>query len=156
VVNDFARVFLGVEGVNPESTRDSWSNRSLPMDAAVMLRNAPAGMFWANQNHNETFYPLKRLILQWDVPQSDVNARSRAVLQRYAHAVFEPGNLELIRALGWSTDHFVPVPAGGPVPVDEADAELAELNALWQSGASDSEQQLFFAALRQALSGTKR
>jgi hypothetical protein len=156
VVNDFASVFLGVEGVNPESTRDSWSNRSLPMDAAVMLRNAPAGMFWANQNHNETFYPLKRLILQWDLPQSDVVARARSVLLRYAHAVFEPGNQELIRALGWETDHFVPTPAGGPARVDEAEAELGELNSLWRSGASDAEHQLFFAALRQALSGAKR
>ena len=63
---------------------------------------------------------------------------------------------ELIRALGWNTDHFVPAPAGSPVGVDEADAELSELNALWQTGASDSEQQLFFAALRQALPESKR
>jgi hypothetical protein len=154
VVNDFARVFLGIEGMNAETTRDSWSNRSLPMDAAVMLRNAPTGMFWENQNHNATFYPLKRLILQWDLPASDVVPRARSVLQRYANAAFEPGNKELIRELGWNTDHFVPPVGESSDRVDEAEVDLGELNSLWRSGASDAEQHLFFAALRQALAGS--
>jgi hypothetical protein len=62
----------------------------------------------------------------------------------------------LIRALGWNTDHFVSAPAGSPARVDEADADLSELNSLWRSHASYAEHQLFFAALRQALAGSKR
>jgi hypothetical protein len=148
VVSDFARVLLRLEGLPPAVT-ERWSNRTLPLDAAILLRTAPPKMFWSNIHDNKTFYRLKAMILGWNVPESEAVARSREVLQRYAQATFEPDNQELIRELGWQTDSFIP-------PIERAeDASgdgLAALNDLWRSRASPEERQLFFNALQQALS----
>jgi hypothetical protein len=151
VVSDFARVFLRLEGL-PAAVTGRWSNRTLPLDAAIMLRKAPPKMFWSNIHDNKTFYPLKAMILGWNVPESETVARSREVLQRYAQATFEPDNQQLIRELGWHTDSFIP-----PIEPaeDVSDDGLAELNDLWRSGASSAELQLFFKALQYAL-GTRR
>jgi hypothetical protein len=118
---------------------------------AIVLRDAPPGMFWSNMHDNKVFYPLKKLILQWDLPEAEIVARSRQVLQRYAHATFESDNQRLVRELGWNTEYFVP-PAE---PSEEAaDTGLAELNVLWKSAASDAERQALLRALRQLLSAT--
>jgi hypothetical protein len=144
VVHDFARVFLDLTDL-PADERGPWSNRSLPLDAAILLRNAPAGMFWANQNDNKVFYPLKELISEWPAAPSTIEAASRYVLQRYAHATFEPGNQQLIRELGWKTDEFVP-------PVAETgEPGLEELDTLWASTMPEPEQQAVFAALQAML-----
>ena len=151
VVSDFARVFLGLRDLPPASTPERWSNRSIPLEMAIVLRDAPPGMFWSNMHDNKVFYPLKKLILQWDLPQTEVVARSRQVLQRYAHATFESDNQRLVRELGWNTEYFVP-PAEDSE--EAADAGLAELNVLWKSVASDAERQALFRALQQLLSTT--
>jgi hypothetical protein len=158
VVNDFANTFLGLVDLPAEETRERWSNRSLPLEAAMLLRHAPPGLFWANQNDNKKFYPLKRIILEWDLPPSEVLARSREVLQRYAHATFEPGNRRLMQELGWNADHFVPPVAGDAAATDApgsddsaAEAGLRELNSLWETGASETERRMMFAALERLL-----
>ncbi len=148
VVSDFARVFLRLEDLPPTVTQ-RWSNRTLPLEAAILLRNAPRNMFWSDIHDNKTFYPLKAMILEWKLPESEAVPRSREILQRYAYATFETDNQQLIRELGWDTTSFIP-------PIDTAedasDDGLAELNDLWRSAASRAEQLLFFDALRQALS----
>jgi len=151
VVSDFARVFLGLGDLPPASTPERWSNRSIPLEMAIVLRDAPPGMFWSNMHDNKVFYPLKKLILQWKIPQTEAVARSRQVLQRYAHATFESDNQRLVRELGWNTEYFVP-PAEDSE--EAANAGLAELNVLWKSAASDAERQVLFCALRQLLSAT--
>jgi hypothetical protein len=149
VVSDFGQVFLGLRDVPLGVTPPAWSNRSLPLEAAVLLRDAPTGLFWSSIHDNRRFYPLKELILQWELPSTEIATRSRELLHRYAYATFEPGNQQLIRELGWNAECFVP-------PVDGAgsgtDAELAELNVLWRSTAGDVERQIFFSALQQSLS----
>jgi hypothetical protein len=152
VVSDFAGVFLGLDDLAPTVTRERWSNRSIPLEMAVMLREAPRGMFWSNMHDNKTFYPLKRLVLQWKLPRTATAARSREVLQRYAHATFEPDNQQLIGQLGWDTEYFV-----APAESAEAasDVGLEELNVLWKSTASAAERQLLFKALQQLLAAPK-
>jgi hypothetical protein len=146
VVSDFTRVVLRLDGVPPVTA--GWSNRTLPLDAAILLREAPPKMFWSDIHDNKIFYPLKALILGWNVRESEAVARSRDVLQRYAWATFESDNQQLIKELGWRTESFIP-------PIESAeDASgdgLAELNDLWRSRASASERQLFFNALQDAL-----
>jgi hypothetical protein len=151
VVSDFVRVFLGLTDLPPTETRERWSNRSIPLEMAILLRGAPPGMFWSNMHDNKIFYPLKKLILQWELPPTDVAARSREILQAYAHATFESENQQLIRQLGWNTEYFVPPTEGS---ADPSGAGLAELNDLWRSAASDGERQILFAALQQLLATT--
>ncbi len=151
VVSDFARVFLGLRDLPPASTPERWSNRSIPLEMAIVLRDAPLGMFWSNMHDNKVFYPLKKLILQWNLPLTEIVARSRQVLQRYAHATFESDNQRLVGELGWNTEYFVP-PAEDSE--EAAEAGLAELNVLWKSAASDAERQVLFCALQQLLSAT--
>ena len=74
------------------------------------------------------------------------------MLQRYAHATFEPDNQQLIGQLGWDTEYFVP-PAEGAEAA--SDAGLEELNVLWKSTASAAERQLLFKALQQLLAAPK-
>ena len=62
VVSDFAGVFLGLDDLAPTVTRERWSNRSIPLEMAILLREAPRGLFWSNMHDNKTFYPLKRLV----------------------------------------------------------------------------------------------
>jgi hypothetical protein len=151
VVSDFVRVFLGLRDLPPTETRERWSNRSIPLEMAILLRGAPLGMFWSNMHDNNIFYPLKKLILQWELPPTDIAARSREILQAYAHATFESDNQQLIRQLGWETEYFVPPTEGG---ADPSGAGLAELNDLWRSAVSDGERQILFAALKQLLTTT--
>lgn len=149
VVSDFARVVLGLTDLAPAATPESFSNPSLPLEAAILLRGAPRGMFWSNMHDNKTFYPLKKMIVQWQLPQTELAARSRRVLQRYAHATFESDNHALIRERGWDTDYFVPPTDDSD---DTADPELAELNDLWTSTASDAERRILYRAMQQLLS----
>jgi hypothetical protein len=145
VVNDFASIFLGLKDLPPAFTRERQANRGLPMEAAMLLRDAPPGLFWSTIHDNKTFYPLKELILQWKIPPSEVVLRVREVLRRYAYTTFERNNQTLIAELGWETEHFVSL-------VDDArdgDAGLAELNVLLRSGASEAERRILYCALQQ-------
>lgn len=152
IVSDFAGVFLGMDDLAPTVTRERWSNRSIPLEVAILLREAPRGLFWSNMHDNKTFYPLKRLALQWKLPPTETAARSREVLQGYAHATFEPDNQQLIKQLGWATEYFVP-PAEGAA--DPSAGGLEELNVLWKSTASAAELQVLFKALQQLLAAPK-
>jgi hypothetical protein len=149
VVSDFARVILGLRDLAPAATPERWSNRSIPLEMAILLRDAPRGMFWSTMHDNKRFYPLKKMILQWKIPQTEAAVRSRQVLQRYAHATFESDNQRLVRELGWNTEYFVPPTEGSEAA---SDAVLAELNVLWKSAASDAERQILYCALQQLLS----
>jgi hypothetical protein len=151
VVSDFARVILGLRDLAPGATPQRWSNRSIPLEMAILLRDAPRGMFWSNMHDNKRFYPLKKMILQWKIPQTEAADRSRRVLQRYAHATFESDNQRLVKELGWNTDYFVPPTDGSE---EASDAGLAELNVLWRSAASEAERQILYCALQQLLSAT--
>jgi hypothetical protein len=147
VVNDFASIFLGLKDLPPAFTQERQANRGLPMEAAMLLRDAPPGLFWSTIHDNKTFYPLKELILQWKIPPSEVVLRVREVLRRYAYTTFERDNQTLIAELGWETEHFVS-------PIDDAgdgDAGLAELNVLLRSGASEAERRILYCALQQLL-----
>jgi len=117
------------------------------MEAAILLRGAPQGMFWSTIHDNKIFYPLKELILEWNIPQTDRAMRAREILQRYAYATYEQGNQSLIGELGWDTENFVsPIHGDG-----DADAGLAELDILLRSGASDAERHILYCALQQLL-----
>ncbi len=150
VVSDFGRVFLDLVD---EPSLDRWqlgANESLPLDAAILLRGAPLGMFWSSIHDNRRLYPLKHLIAQWKIGDTELAIRSRAILQHYAYETFEEGNQRVIAELGWPTEHFVPPPA----PTDDGE-ELAVLNDLWSSKASEAERQLFYGALDQLLEGAR-
>jgi hypothetical protein len=142
VVHDFARTFLGTDDVS-FTAEPTWSNRSLPLEAAILLREAPAGMFWSSVHDNKRFYPLKERLLSWGVEPTALVAESRAVLQHYAHETYEPGNRRLIEQLGWPTDHFVPPPETAP----PSNLDLDALNEMWKAKASDAELQYLWAAL---------
>lgn len=158
VVSDFAHAFLGIADVAPAVTGHRWSNQGIPLEMAILLRDSPQGMFWSDRHDNRTFYPLKKLVLEWNLPQTEGAVRARDVLQRYASATFEADNLALISELGWDTDHFVPpveAAEDAPCTADSADTGLAELNGLWTSAASDAERRILFFALQQLLSQPK-
>jgi hypothetical protein len=148
VVTDFVHGVLGFTDLPADVTRREHSNQSLPLELVLLLRNAPPGMFWSSGRDNRRLYHLKELILPGGVPESDILGRSRAVLQHYAAATFEPGNRQLITELGWATDHFVTQDAQGVVANGDG---LAELNEIWKSSASDAERTLILRALQQLL-----
>jgi hypothetical protein len=153
VVSDFARAFLGLGDVPPAVTEERWSNRGIPLEVAILLRDAPQGMFWSDMHDNRNFYPLKKLVLQWNLPKTEAAVHSRAVLQRYAYTTFESDNLELIKEFGWNTEHFVaPVEDAQGAADADTDIGLAELNGLWKSAASDAERRILFHALQRLLS----
>jgi hypothetical protein len=154
IVTDFARTFLAIDeplGHVPASSL----NRGLPLEVAILLRDAPAGWFWDGPQDNAKFYRLKRHVLQYEIPPTDVTRRSREVLRRYAHTRFEGGNRYLIGALGWATDHFVPgdEPLARTDPNDDAFDLVAELDELWTSNTNEAERRLVFCALRALVEG---
>jgi hypothetical protein len=150
VVDDFAGAYLGGEIGRPVADAEA-ENRSLPLDVTIMLRDAPPGLFWSGVHDNKRFYRLKRLISQWDVPESAEVARSRAILHRYAYDTFEADNRKLIASLGWATDAFI---TPDDAPPDGA-GELAELDELWRSGASAAARSVLYAALDALLAASE-
>ncbi len=142
VVCDFVSQFLEVD-VGP---RLEPSNLGLPLELVNALRRAPAGMFW-NRGH-ET-YPrreLRRLVDGLVIDESAKVRRGRVVLQQHCREVFEHGNKELMRELGWTMQDFVP-----PAEQLEHPWDIAELDDLWSSDATDAELAVVFRALCAAL-----
>jgi hypothetical protein len=156
IVVDFAGRFLGIDDLPPGS-ETWWANPGLPLDLANLLRDAPVGLFFTGAHNDPAYKRLKRAVDDWTVVDSEKAQRSRVVLQAYARAQFEPSNVELIRELGWRTDHFVP-------PIDEAasallgdlEPKLDVLDELWEPDASPAERHYFIAALEAAVTDKRR
>jgi len=150
VVVDFATTFLGAEELTVAARDEQRSNRGLPLELVMMLRGGK-DRFWASHHDNDRLDQLRDIVTRWDIPESGQVRRSREVLQGFCHRRFEPGNRRLIEALGWDTEQFVPVPeeSTGPGAVD---ADLAALDELWTSTATDAVRELVFCALAELLS----
>ncbi len=148
VVRDFASVFLAVDDAMPEIGPERWTNRGLPLEAALLLRGAEPGRFWRSIHDNKTFYPLKKIVLEGDWPETDRAKRGRQILHRYAYATFEAGNAQMINEVGWPTEHFVPPIDSSP---NDANAALLELDDVWKTTASEAEKEAFYRELEQQL-----
>ena len=148
VVRDFASAFLAVDDAMPEIGPERWTNRGLPLEAALLLRGAEPGRFWRSIHDNKTFYPLKKIVLEGDWPETDRAKRGRQILHRYAYATFEAGNAQMINEVGWPTEHFVPPIDSSP---NDANAALLELDDVWKTTASEAEKEAFYRELEQQL-----
>lgn len=174
VVVDFARRFLGVDdpaevtgGVRTRTRialasgartllraadtgggHNGRRNVGLPLEIANALSQAPPGLLGESIDDNRRFDPLKKLVAERAIADSETAARSRAILQAYAFRTFEAGNLALIAELGWNTANFIPPPEESGVAEGE---ELARLDELWQPHASPAELALLYEALDRAL-----
>jgi len=149
-VIDFAKLFLGIEGVASDTGVTRWSNRSLPLDLAVLLRDAPNGLLWTSLHDNRFVERVKEILGGNEITESDMERESRALLQRFCYRTFEADNQAVIAMLGWHTDHFVPSlpePREGE-PLDD----LSRLDDLWRSTSSDAERQIVFRVLHGLLS----
>lgn len=129
VIDDFSRRFLGVEEECPRIQ----VNPSLPLRLVNVLRCAADGVF---RNGETELYPrekLRRVAARLDLPSTPEIRRSRRILQRFCHEVFEAENQQLIRKLSWPTEAFVPnVKLEGPW-------DISELDTLWTPVESSSE-----------------
>lgn len=152
VVEDFARHFLGLAGpVGRRNTRsgDRWTNVSLPLEVANTLHALPAGPLWSSLDDNRLLDTIKRLVANFDAPETSEIWTSRLILRDFAHRTFEPGNREMARALGWPIDAFVPLVADELGPEE---GRLDRLDDLWRSNAATIELALLHAALAEASS----
>jgi hypothetical protein len=151
VVSDFAYAFLSLRDLECFA-RETHMNQSMPLEVAILLRDAPPGMFWADDDDDHDAYDrLKEIILAWKIPETEAAARSQRVLRHYAHETYEPGNRHLIELLGWQTDYFVP-PVEGAATTDE----LHLLNELWKTTTPLGERQLIYTALERLLAAVER
>ncbi len=147
VVSDFTTTLLSLPAA---PGRDGyWANPGLPMEAANLLHHLPDDLI-PIIDHGDLGV-LKRHHVHWKPADSDETRRARAALTRFCREEFEPDNLKLIRAEGWETDHFVPV----PVPEDEvqggAGGDLTALDTLWAPTASPGERELVYLLLKDLL-----
>jgi hypothetical protein len=129
VIDDFASRFLGMA----EETSGIQVNPSLPLRLVNALRCAPDGVF---RNGETELYPrakLRKVAAGLDLPPTAEINRSRRILQRFCHEVFENENRDLIRRLSWPTQAFVP-----NVKLDEP-WDISELDTLWAPTESPSE-----------------
>jgi hypothetical protein len=136
VVRDFATCFLGLEPSKPGER----VNVGLPLELAILLREAPSGMFWDNPHDNTRLDAIGRALDGGAVPEGDRIALSRRILRKYAYERYAAENAEL----GW--DDFVTLPeAAAELPGIEA------LDSLWAPSASPAELEILFRALRAAI-----
>jgi len=136
VVRDFARRFLQVDSGEPGEP----VNVGLPLEVAILLSSAPAGMFWDSAHDNARVNAIKRVLQHLDLPADDRLARSRRILRKYAFERFATENA----ALGWGD--FVTLPG------DAAELPgLEALDSLWRPRASPAELAVLFEALRGAI-----
>jgi hypothetical protein len=146
VVQDFAKVFLGLDDPPLAGSEDAWANRGFPLEVSILLRYAPAGAFWSSLHDNKTLDRLREFVLRWQLPETEPIARSRKILQQYCYQTFEPENLQLIEELGWQTPNFVS-PVGGEWRGACAPG-LDQLDELWTPHASEAEREVVFSAFR--------
>jgi hypothetical protein len=129
VIDDFASRFLGMA----DERSAIQVNPSLPLRLVNALRCAPDGVF---RNGESELYPrakLRKVAAGLDLPPTAEIHRSRRILQRFCHEVFENENQELIRRLSWPAKAFVP-----NVKLDEP-WDISELDTLWAPTESPSE-----------------
>ena len=144
VIDDFASRFLGIDEECPRIQ----VNPSLPLRLVNALRCAPDGVF---RNGETELYPRKKLwrvAARLDLPSTPEIRRSRRVLQRFCHEVFEAENQQLIRSLSWPTNAFVP-----DVKLDEP-WDISELDTLWNPTESSSALADLHRQLESALRAT--
>lgn len=150
-VADFVHHFLGLTGPSPEygSIR---ANPGLPLEVVNALRYAPPGLFWSSMFDNHRFDLMKKLLGDLDAPETEETKRSRLVLQAHCHHTFEEGNSQLIQALGWNTDTYVP-----EVEIDPQDRErgLRPLDELWEPRASPAELTFLHTALHRLIAASE-
>jgi hypothetical protein len=145
VVADFANTFMRTD-INTTKTA-VWANPGLPLELAIALAGAEPGRFWTSVHDGRIIQPLKELVADWDLPESDDIRQSRAILQQFCFDRFERDNQALIRELRWPIEHLVP-------PIEQNGSpsrDLAELDHLWCSSLSSTEREMLFAAIEQAL-----
>jgi hypothetical protein len=142
VVVDFAGRYLGVE---VEAGEAPPVNPGLPLELVNLLRAAPDGTFWSSRHDNAKLRRMKHIYSDLDLPDSERIRRSRDLLQTYCHERFEPGNLELIRELGWPATEWV------PAPTERVGGGLEELDELWAPSSSPAELSILFRAISRAL-----
>jgi hypothetical protein len=129
VIDDFASRFLGM----PEEHSGIQVNPSLPLRLVNALRCAPDGVFRKGESELYPRAKLRKVAAALDLPPTAEIHRSRRILQRFCHEVFEDENQELIRRLSWPTKTFVP-----NVKLDEP-WDISELDTLWAPTESPSE-----------------
>ncbi len=152
VIEDFGRYFLGLSRIRRRNTgrpEDRWSNVSLPLEVANTLHALPAGPLWTSADDNRLLDTVKRLVGDVDARETSETRMSRLILRDFAHRTFELGNRDLVRALGWPIEAFVPPVEEDLGPVEE---RLDRLDDLWRSSASEIEMALLRAALAEAMS----
>ena len=141
IVDDFVRRFLGID----EECPPIHANPALPLRLVNVLRFAPDGLF---RKGTADVYPrsaLRRAAASLNLPVTPEIRRSRLILRRYCHDVFEDENQQLIRKLSWPTDSFVP-------PVTLSDPwDISELDALWTPRESAAELAALYDDLLDAL-----
>ncbi|MFN2471276.1 MAG: hypothetical protein ABR583_09890 [Gaiellaceae bacterium] len=141
VATDFDRRFLRGPDA-PVAPDPPWENQGLPLDVVRALRAVPRGLLWESPHDNHAMGRIKKLVEQLDGAESEEARRSRSILKRYSHDVYEAGNRELISELGWDTDAFIQ----GVGHAGES-GDLSRLDELLTSRASPLEQALLHRAL---------
>lgn len=150
LVTDFKQRFLDLGGIEVED-RSTWSNPGLPLEVVNALRLAPKGLLWSNEHDNVRLDAVKEILRDMEFTESAEIARSRRVLQAHAHETFEVGNLEMIAAMGWATDSFVPAVEDLPV----TDRKLKTIDELWRPRASEAELALLYSAIGHAVASVR-
>jgi hypothetical protein len=136
VVRDFASRFLGIELSEPAKR----VNAGLPLEVAVLLREAPSAMFWDSAHDNARTDAIKRALADLELPEDEHIALSRRILRKYAFELYGSENAEL----GWKD--FVTLPEDATeLPGIEA------LDSLWAPSASPAELAILFRALHAAI-----
>jgi hypothetical protein len=149
VVTDFDRRFL--RGADAPVAPDSpWENQGLALDLVTALRGAPKGLLWDSPHDNRALRRVKKLSERLDADESEEVRRSRRILERYCHDLYEPGNRELIADLGWDTDAFTQ-----GVGQTAESGDLSALDELWTSRASPLEQALLHSALGEMVNDSR-
>ena len=150
VATDFDRRFL--RGADAPVAPDSpWENQGLPLDVIRALRAAPKGLLWESPHDNRAMGRVKKLVERLDGAESEDARRSRRILKRYSHDLYEAGNRELIAELGWDTDAFIQ----GVGHAGES-GDLRAVDELWTSRASPLEQALLHHALAEIVNAPGR
>ena len=144
VTTDFATRVLGVDPGEQTDVLDE--NPGIPLDLAILLREAPATLVQSRDGDGAARIDagirqlnLGKVTATWDLPESGQARESRAALRAFAHTEFEPGNRELIARYSWDTSEFIP--GGG------ATADLEILDTLWHPQADPVTLAYFYAAL---------
>ncbi|MEJ7656420.1 MAG: hypothetical protein WKF33_05270 [Thermoleophilaceae bacterium] len=149
VATDFDRHFLR-GAVAPVAPDPSWENQGLALDVVTALRGAPKGLLWDSPHDNRALRRVKKLSERLDADESEEVRRSRRILERYCHDLYEAGNRELIAELGWDTDAFTQ----GVGQAGES-GDLSALDELWTSRASPLEQALLHSALGEVVTDSR-